>query len=468
MSSVHILVVDDEEQVRGFLEVMLREEGYEVTAVADGHAALRVLRDTPVQIVLTDLMMPSMDGIEVVERVMELDAQAICLVMTGYATIERAVQVMKAGAFDFLTKPLQVDGVLVKLKKALEVQRLRQENLLLKRTVREKYRFENLIGTSEAMESVNRLIEKVADTDSTILITGESGTGKELVARLLHFNSVRRDRALVPVNCGAIPETLLESELFGHERGAFTGATATRLGRFELAHGGTLFLDEVGEMSLALQVKLLRVLQERTFERVGGSKTIRVDVRIIAATNQDLEQLAQEKRFRKDLYYRLNVIPIVTPSLRERRSDVPLLADHFLTRFNESKKTHIDGIDSQVMAYLMQYDWPGNIRELENMIERLVILKKHGIITVEDLPDKILRAQPVMPREEDPISLTTGGVDLGKELEHFENRLIVEALRQANGVTSRAAQLLHVNRTTLVEKLKRKGLDAKGQVELYP
>jgi DNA-binding NtrC family response regulator len=468
MSSVHILVVDDEEQVRGFLEVMLREEGYEVTAVADGHAALRVLRDTPVQIVLTDLMMPSMDGIEVVERVMELDAQAICLVMTGYATIERAVQVMKAGAFDFLTKPLQVDGVLVKLKKALEVQRLRQENLLLKRTVREKYRFENLIGTSEAMESVNRLIEKVADTDSTILITGESGTGKELVARLLHFNSARRDRALVPVNCGAIPETLLESELFGHERGAFTGATATRLGRFELAHGGTLFLDEVGEMSLALQVKLLRVLQERTFERVGGSKTIRVDVRIIAATNQDLEQLAQEKRFRKDLYYRLNVIPIVTPSLRERRSDVPLLADHFLTRFNESKKTHIDGIDSQVMAYLMQYDWPGNIRELENMIERLVILKKHGIITVEDLPDKILRAQPVMPREEDPISLTTGGVDLGKELEHFENRLIVEALRQANGVTSRAAQLLHVNRTTLVEKLKRKGLDAKGQVELYP
>jgi transcriptional regulator with GAF, ATPase, and Fis domain len=300
------------------------------------------------------------------------------------------------------------------------------------------------------------------------MIQGESGTGKELVARMLHFNSLRKDRPLVPVNCGAIPENLLESELFGHEKGAFTGATHSRMGRFELANGGTIFLDEIGEMSLPLQVKILRVLQEREFERVGGNRTIHVDVRIIAATNQDLETLVEEKRFRKDLFYRLNVIPIVIPPLRERRSDVPLLIDHFLTRFNQSKHTTVSGLASDALQMLTEYDWPGNIRELENMIERLVVLKKHGVLSVGDLPEKICRRSPGPELKEQFIRFSEDGINLSREVEQYEKHLIMEALRKANGVTSRAAQLLHLNRTTLVEKLKRKGVDPRSHLETLP
>jgi two-component system response regulator AtoC len=279
---------------------------------------------------------------------------------------------------------------------------------------------------------------------------------------MLHFNSLRRDRPLVAVNCSAIPENLLESELFGHEKGAFTGAIAARTGRFELAHGGTLFLDEIGEMSLPLQVKLLRVLQDRCFERVGGVKTIRVDVRIIAATNQDLEQAVEARRFRQDLFYRLNVIPVTIPPLRERRSDIPILIDHFIRSFNESKRAGITGVDREAMAALTQYHWPGNIRELENLVERLVILKQSGMVGLADLPDKIVHsAQARQAPDAEARSFTSGEVNLVQELERYENRLIMEALRRSNGVTSRAAQLLNLNRTTLVEKMKRKGLDAK-------
>jgi transcriptional regulator with GAF, ATPase, and Fis domain len=285
---------------------------------------------------------------------------------------------------------------------------------------------------------------------------------------MLHFNSLRRDRPLVPVNCGAIPENLLESELFGHEKGAFTGATNSRMGRFELANGGTIFLDEIGEMSLPLQVKLLRVLQEREFERVGGNRTIHVDVRIIAATNQDLEVMVEERRFRKDLFYRLNVIPIMIPPLRERRSDIPLLIDHFLKRFNQSKHTEVSGLGSEALQLLTDYDWPGNIRELENMIERLVVLKKQGVLSTEDLPQKIGRRPTVPEFKEQFIRFSDDGINLSREVEQYEKHLILEALRKANGVTSRAAQLLHLNRTTLVEKLKRKGVDPRSQVETLP
>jgi len=464
MSHAHVVVVDDEEAVRETLRDFLLEEGYQVTAVADGQAAVQAVKEEPTQVVLTDLRLPGMDGLEILERVQQVNAQIACIVMTGYGTIEQAVKAMKSGAYDFITKPIQFDAVLLAVRKALEFQQLRQENLLLRKAVREKYRLQHMVGTSEAMRTLHEFIDKVADSDSTVLIQGESGTGKELVARMLHFNSLRRDRPLVPVNCGAIPENLLESELFGHEKGAFTGAMATRMGRFELAHGGTLFLDEVGEMSPPLQVKLLRALQERAFERVGGTKTVRVDVRIIAATNQDLEQAVQEKRFRKDLYYRLSVIPVMMPPLRERQSDVPLLVDHFLKQFNDAKGTSVRSLDTDSMAALCQYDWPGNIRELENLVERLVILKKNGVITPADLPDKIRQSQPAQaaPRTAtEPVSFNGTGVDLMKEIEQYENRLILEALRQTNGVTSKAAQLLRLNRTTLVEKLKRKGLDAK-------
>jgi DNA-binding NtrC family response regulator len=458
--------VDDEASIRELLREFLNEEGYQVTVVPDGVAALQVVKDEPVNVVMTDLRLHGMDGIEVIERVSRQDAQIICVVMTGYGTIEGAVRAMKAGAFEFITKPIQLDAVTLTIKKALEFQRLRQENVLLRKTVREKFALGQLVGTSDEIRAVQAFIEKVADSDSTVLVQGESGTGKELVARMLHFNSLRRDRSLVPVNCGAIPENLLESELFGHEKGAFTGAINARMGRFELAHGGTLFLDEIGEMSLPLQVKLLRAIQERCFERVGGTKTIRVDVRIIAATNQDLEQAVAERRFRQDLFYRLNVIPMTIPPLRERPSDIPLLIDHFLKVFNENKRATITGVDADAMQALTQYHWPGNIRELENLVERLVILKQSGVVTLSDLPDKYVQVQPVRPsREQDSALFSDGGVNLMKELERYENRLITEALRRSNGVTSRAAQLLNLNRTTLVEKMKRKGLDAKTHGE---
>jgi len=458
----HIVVVDDEPSVRELLREFLQEQGYEVTVVSEGTAALQVIRDEPVNVVITDLRLQGMDGVEIIERVSRQDAQIISVVMTGYGTIECAVRAMKAGAFEFVTKPIQLDAVALTIRKALEFQRLRHENVLLRKTVRDKYALGQLIGVSDEMQAVQAFIEKVADSDSTVLIQGESGTGKELVARMLHFNSVRRDRPLVPVNCGAIPENLLESELFGHEKGAFTGATNARLGRFEMAHGGTLFLDEIGEMSLSLQVKVLRALQERCFERVGGTKTIRVDVRIIAATNQDLDKLVEERKFREDLFYRLHVIPITIPPLRGRRSDIPILIDHFIKAFNESKRSSIAGVDPEAMTALVQYGWPGNIRELENLIERLVTLKQCGTVTLADLPDKFVQV-PVarVGLGADGFSFSEGRVNLTKELERYENRLIMEALRRSGGVTSRAAQLLSLNRTTLVEKMKRKGLDAK-------
>ncbi|MEW6247003.1 MAG: sigma-54 dependent transcriptional regulator [Nitrospirota bacterium] len=464
MSQPHVLVVDDDPAVVDVLSETLVAEGYQVTTVADGQTAIQVVKDTPVQVVVTDLQMPGMDGLEVLERLSRIDAKIVAIMMTGYGTIDYAVRAMKAGAFDFITKPFECDAVAAVVGKAIEFQRLRQENRLLRKAVRDQYRFENLIGASEAMRGVLDFVERVADSDSTVLIMGESGTGKELVARMLHFNSYRRGRPLVPVNCGAIPENLLESELFGHEKGAFTGAAYTRMGRFELAHGGTIFLDEIAEMPVSLQAKLLRVLQERCFERVGGTKTITVDVRVIAATNQDLEQAVQEKKFRHDLYYRLNVIPVHIPPLRERRSDIPSLVNHFIHRFNQVKQTSIQGIEPEALAQLAAYDWPGNIRELENLIERLVVLKKSGTIGFADLPEKIARQAPSRSAQSERfIHFGERGINLAKELEQYENRLIVEALRQANGITSKAAQLLHLNRTTLVEKLKRKGFDPKTQ-----
>jgi DNA-binding NtrC family response regulator len=468
ISQVHVLVVDDDPALREILQETLVRESYSVSTAEDGAGAVQAVKETVVHIVITDFQLPDIDGLEVIDRLSKLDAKIIPIVMTGFGTIETAVRAMKSGAFDFITKPFDLGTVAAVVRRAAEFHRLRQENHLLRRAVRDQYRLEQLVGVSEPMQQVLEFVQKVADSDSTVMIQGESGTGKELVARMLHFNSQRRDRPLVPVNCGAIPENLLESELFGHEKGAFTGATHARMGRFELAHGGTIFLDEIGEMSLPLQVKLLRVLQEREFERVGGNRTIHVDVRIIAATNQDLEAMVEERRFRQDLFYRLNVIPIVIPPLRERRTDIPLLIDHFLNRFNQSKRTEVVGLDDEALRLLTEYDWPGNIRELENMMERLVVLKKQGILASEDLPQKISRRSMIPELKEQFIRLSEDGIHLSREVEQYEKHLIMEALRKANGVTSRAAQLLHLNRTTLVEKLKRKGVDPRSQVETLP
>jgi len=459
MSLLSILVVEDDEGLQHLLRRLLSREDRQVTIVGSGREAVRVAQEIPVHVLVTDLKLPDIDGLAVLERILQIDSKVIGIVMTGYGSIDGAVKAMKAGAFDFLAKPFDNEVILNLIDKASEAHRHRKNRPSSRKAVGEQYRLEQFVGSSEPILRVLDFVAKVADCDSTVLIQGESGTGKELVARMLHFNSETKDRPLVPVNCGAIPENLLESELFGHEKGAFTGAAHTRIGRFEAAHGGTIFLDEIGELSLALQVKLLRVLQERSFERVGGSRTIDVDVRVVAATNQDLELAVQQKRFREDLYYRLNVIPVTIPPLRERRSDIPQLVNHFLKRLTRGRRVATIGCSPDAMTLLMDYHWPGNIRELENMIERLVVLSRSGTIEVSDLPERLQR-RPVSadPTKAHFIPFSDQGVNLSREIEQLENRLIIGALRQANGITSKAAQLLHVNRTTLVEKMKRKGM----------
>ncbi len=463
MSVVSVLVVENEEPVRTLLHRILTDEGYRVEVAGGGEEAIRMMRDNPADLLLADVRLPDIDGLTVLERVLRIDPDVMGIIMTGYGTIDTAVRAMKSGAYEFITKPFEISQVTAVVKTAAEAKRQKADQSQSGRQVRGGRRSEHLVGSSPQMRGVIEFVDKVADSDSTVLIQGESGTGKEMVARMLHRRSRRNQGPMVPVNCGAIPENLLESELFGHEKGAFTGAAHTRLGRFELAHGGSIFLDEIGELSPALQVKLLRVLQERSFERIGGTRTINVDVRIIAATNQDLERAVQEKRFRQDLYYRLNVIPITIPPLRDRRTDIPELVDYFIASFNRIKQTSIAGCSAEAMAHFVEHGWPGNIRELENMVERLVVLKKSGVIESADLPERLLqRCQGLDGAKEQFIRFNDQGINLSREIEQYENRLIVEALRQANGITSKAAQLLQLNRTTLVEKLKRKGFAPKS------
>jgi DNA-binding NtrC family response regulator len=458
MAAERILVVDDEEANREFLQELLLHEGYEVATATDGFAGLQLLEQHPVHVLLSDLKMPGMNGVDLIRQAKELSPSTIGIIFTGYATIETAVDAIKAGAYDYINKPFRADEILVVLKRALEYQRLNRENVNLRKQLKAKYRFDNIVSDHYKMQAIFELVEKVSDSDSTILIYGESGTGKELIARAIHYNSYRQDKPLIPINCGAIPEELLESELFGYEKGAFTGATASRTGRFELAHGGTLFLDEIGEMSPALQVKLLRVLQEREFERVGGTRTIKIDVRIIAATNKDLEMMVDNQQFREDLFYRLNVIPIMLPPLRERQSDIPLLTTYFIERFNAEKKRHIEGVAPEALDRLYNYHWPGNVRELENVIERITILKGEGMITMHDLPEKLSRrfANGVVPN----VDVPDEGLDFDTVVQNFEKQLLTKALEKTQGVKSKAAELLHMNRTTLVEKVKKLRLEA--------
>jgi len=458
MGAERILVVDDEEANREFLQALLLHEGYDVETAADGFAGLQLLEQQPVHVLLSDLRMPGMNGVDLIRQAKELSPSTIGLIFTGYATIETAVDAIKAGAYDYINKPFRADEILIVIKRALEFQRLNRENIILRKQLKAKYRFDNIISDHNKMQAVFELVEKVSDSDSTVLIYGESGTGKELIARAIHYSSYRQDKPLMPINCGAIPEELLESELFGYEKGAFTGATASRTGRFELAHGGTLFLDEIGDMSPGLQVKLLRVLQEREFERVGGTRTIKIDVRIIAATNKDLEMMVDNQQFREDLFYRLNVIPVMLPPLRERQSDVPLLAAYFIERFNAEKKRHIEGIAPEALERLYNYHWPGNVRELENVIERITILKGEGIITIHDLPEKLSRtfSKGMVPS----VDVPDEGLDFDTVVQSFEKQLLTKALEKTQGVKSKAAELLHMNRTTLVEKVKKLRLEA--------
>lgn len=457
MVAERILVVDDEEMNRDLLQQILDRAGYQVATAANGQEALALLRQETFHVVLTDLKMPGMTGVEVIRELKTLAPFTMGIIHTAYGSVATAVEAMKAGAYDYVIKPVRRDELLMVIQRALEFQRLHYENFSLRKQLKAKYKFDNIISDNEKMQEVFALVEKVADTDSTILIYGESGTGKELIARAIHYNSYRQDKPLVPINCGAIPEELLESELFGHEKGAFTGALTLRLGRFELANGGTIFLDEIAEMRLSLQVKILRVLQEREFERIGGTRTIKVDVRILAATNKNLEDLVARQLFRDDLYWRLNVIPLTLPPLRERLSDIPLLVAHFITRFNAEKKQHLTGITPEALQMLQSYHWPGNVRELENTMERIAILKGNGIVTPEDLPEKVFRTGTASRAPS--IDMPDEGIDFDATVEAFEKQLLMKALAKVGGVKSQAAKLLNMNRTTLVEKVKKLRLD---------
>ena len=450
------MIVEDDTEILEIIADVLRKAAYTVDVATDGRKAIRLIEAEYYDLVITDLNLPEINGMKILKYVVDQASDTMCIILTGYGTIKGSVDAIKMGAFDYITKPVKSDEILIVAEKALRYRNLERENLLLKQQLRKKYRFENFVGDNKAIQKVFELIEKVADTDSTVLIAGESGTGKELIAKAIHYNSHRRDNPMVVINCGAIPEELLESELFGHEKGAFTGAHKMRVGRFEMANGGTIFLDEIGDMSPNLQVKLLRVLQGHQFERVGSTKTLEVDVRIIAATNKNLINAVNKGTFRQDLYYRLNVIPIKVPPLRHRKSDIPLLVNFFVNRFNRRKRKDIIRFSTEALDVLLEYDWPGNVRELENMIERVIILADGDKIEIDDVPESI--REKAKKFESIEVGTPCGDIVFEEAVEEYEKRLILQALDETNWVKTKAAKLLNINRTTLIEKMKKKNL----------
>jgi two-component system response regulator PilR (NtrC family) len=449
-----LLVVDDEQSMREWLTIALSQDGFEVESAATGEEALKVLERTPADLALVDLRMPGLDGLETLRRIKQVDETASVVIMTAYATAETAVQALKEGAYDYIIKPFKVDELRHLVQKALEERRLRHENERLRGLI--QGRFGNLIGKSPKIQEVFSTIERIGDSKATVLITGESGTGKELAAKAIHYNSSRAAQPFVAVNCGAIPQELMESELFGHVKGAFTGAVAAKQGLFEVADGGTLFLDEVSELPLHLQVKLLRVLEEPEIRPVGGVRSVRVDVRIIAATNRDLSQAVGGRVFREDLFYRLNVISLHLPPLRERRDDIPLLVRHFLDKFAAAGTTPAKDISPEALSALERYAWPGNVRELENVIERAVTLEPGEVIGIESLPESVrARNAPDFTR----VELPPEGLDLDALMERIERDLLGQALRRADGVQSRAAQLLRTSFRSFRYRLQKYGLE---------
>ena len=454
-NSKHLLLVDDEAALREAIAERLSDHGFAVTQAGSGEEALARLTDFAYDIIVTDLRLPGVDGRQVLEFAIERYPDIIAIVITGFGTVKDAVNTIKQGAADFITKPFQFDALLHVIHSALEQRQLRSENAYLRSQLQERYRIDGLIGRSRLMRDLFQLLETVAATSSTVLITGETGTGKELAARAIHHNSPRRANRFVAINCSAIPETLLEAEMFGHVRGAFTGAIATRQGRLEQAHKGTLFLDEVGTMSPALQAKLLRVLQEREFERVGDSHPIRVDVRIIAATHSDLEKMVAQGTFRQDLFYRLNVIPVHLPALRDRREDIPLLVQHFFQRLGaEHVPPRTVTMSQEALRRLMAFSWPGNVRQLENVVERAMAFS-HGRSQI-DVPDLGPEIQNVPVGPDDGNGwFPEEGLDLERYVEGVELTLIRRSLERTQGNKLQAARLLNLKRTTLIEKLKR-------------
>lgn len=438
-----ILIVDDERSMREVLSIMLKRAGYGVTEAADGEEAVAQIGKEIFDLVITDLKMPKVGGLEVLKAVKEISSDTVVLVITAFASTESAVEAMKLGAYDYLTKPFQLDEVQLIIRNALEKRRLSTENKLLKREMASQASFAQIIGQSEAMQKVFEVVKKVADSKSNVLIGGESGTGKELIARAIHYNSARNRMPFVTVNCSALPEPLLESELFGHMKGSFTGAISNKAGLFEVADGGTIFLDEIGDTTPATQVKLLRVIQEREFRRVGGTKDVKVDVRVIAATNKDLEKAVAEGGFREDLYYRLDVIPIQLPPLRMRAGDIPLLARHFLERFSRASGKPVPSLAPEAMNLLLAHEWKGNVRELENLIERVVAFVSEPVLTEEHIRGWLHR--PAASPQAYPADLPPEGLDLEALINTIEKDLLLKALERAKWVKKKAARLLHLN-----------------------
>jgi two-component system response regulator PilR (NtrC family) len=453
-----ILVVDDERSMQEFLEIFLRGEGYEVATAGNVASARAMLENDEFDVVISDIQMPGGSGLDLLHAARDLAPDALVIMITAYASTETAIAAMKEGAYDYLTKPFRVDEIRIVVEKALEKKTLARENRRLRTELRTRSRSRRLIGNSTAMQRVFDLVSQVADSRANVLVTGESGTGKELIARAIHELGDRREGPFITVNCAAIPENLLESELFGHVRGAFTGALHNKEGLFELANGGTIFLDEVGDLPLPLQVKVLRAIQEKSFRRVGGNHDQQVDVRIVSATNRRLEEEVAQGRFREDLYYRLNVIEIPLPPLRERRDDVALLVDHFVEKYSRELGKEVKGVSDEVLARLAAHRFPGNVRELENVIERAVALTRGPVIELEALPRSVLEREDPVPEARIPRE----GVDLDKMIADYERSLILDALRPAGGVKKKAARLLGISFRSLRYRLEKLGIDDVG------
>ena len=450
MNEARVLIMDDEVQERRRIGDFLLQRGYDVLAVGTVQGAVEAIKRERFDVFLTDCNIPGVVALRTSDEAHRINPDMAVIIMTAFGTIETAVKAIKAGAYDYLSKPVDLDQLVVLIGRISERQSLIRENAELKERLRERYKFDEIVSTSHAMEEVLNLAGRVAGSNATVLLRGGSGTGKELIAKAIHYSSPRAKYPLIKVNCAALPETLLESELFGHEKGAFTGATAKRVGRFEAADKGTLFLDEIGELTPGMQVKLLRVLQEREFERLGGNQTIKVDVRVIAATNRDIEQAVKEGKFREDLYYRLNVVTLAIPSLRERREDIPALLDHFIKKYGDENRKTISGMAAEARDLLMRYPYPGNVRELENIIERAVVLSKKGIITTADLP---IHVKGAIGEGELPARTLKGS--LNETLDTVERGLIIEALKESGGIQTRAAAKLGISERVLRYKLKK-------------
>ncbi len=461
-----ILAVDDEESIREFLEIMLKKEGYDVTTAEDGQKAQEILKKKSFDMVISDLQMPNVTGMELLKHVKDNYPDLVFMIITAFGTTESAVEAMKLGAYDYITKPFKIDEVRIVIANALRSKNLEVENRSLKKEMQKEYSFQNLVGNSEKMHAIYELIKRVSQTPTNVLITGESGTGKEMVAKAIHVNGPLKNKPFVTINCGAIPENLMESEMFGHKKGSFTGAIQDKVGLFEVADGGTLFLDEVGELPLSIQVKLLRAIQERVIRRVGATDDQKIDVRIIAATNRDLEEMIRQGMFREDLFYRLNVIHIKVPSLRERADDVGLLAKHFLQKYATKFGKSVQGISDESMQILKKYDYPGNVRELENIIERTVALEAGSTILPESLPPFVNTPSGRKLASSGEIEIGDEGLDLEKVIGQMEKEILIKAIHKANGVKKKAAKLLGITFRSMRYRCDKYGLTSPGDDEV--